>query len=172
MDYIVPDLAASDRNTTETSLVNERTFLNPPNPGVTWALELENQDRDLISIPSIMYSFSLWSLLLSPCQSHLFILILSKDGPIPQKLQTHIFPKSSSEKIPTVFQFGRKKKNPGNYSNWSDLDHVPDHWTNFCGQVGRCSSPLKPCWSEGIKVLQMNKGYSPNKEERGAGWTE
>lgn len=65
MDYIVPDLAASDRNTTETSLVNERTFLRSPTPGVTWALELENQDRDLISIPSLMCSFFLSDLCFS-----------------------------------------------------------------------------------------------------------
>lgn len=63
----------------------------------------------------------------------------------------------------------KKKNNPGNCSNWSNLGHMPAHWTNFCSQVGRSSSPLKLCWSEGIKVFQMNEGYSPNEEERSAG---
>ena len=172
MDYIVLDLAASDRNTTETSLVNERTFLSPPNPGVTWALELENQDRDLISIPSIMYSFSLSDLCFSLHANLIFSYWFSpKMGQFPKSCRLISSLNHHLRKFLLCSNLEGKKKT-GNYSNWSDLDHVPDHWTNFCGQVGRCSSPLKPCWSEGIKVLQMNKGYSPNKEERGAGWTE
>ena len=150
--------------TTETSLVNEGTFLRPPKPGVTWALELENQDRDSISTPSLMcsLSLSLISASLSMAISSFHTDSLQRWANSPQVADSYL-PFIIIWEIPTAFQFGRKN-NPGNYSNWSNLGHVPAHWTNFCGQVGRCSSPLKPCWSEGITVLQMNKGYSPNEE--------
>lgn len=52
MDCITPDLVASDRNTTQTSLGNKGTFSGSHNPGMTWALELENQDRNSITAPS------------------------------------------------------------------------------------------------------------------------
>lgn len=81
---------------------------------------------------------------------------LSKGGPMLPKVVGSYCPSITIwEKLFSA----AVQKLPGNYSDWSGLGHVPVPWPNFHGQRGRCLSPQKPYWSEGVKVLRMNKGY-------------
>lgn len=59
MEYIIPDLVASDRNMTQTSFGNKGTFWGSHNHGVTCDLKLENWMMDSISAPSLTCSLSL-----------------------------------------------------------------------------------------------------------------
>lgn len=159
--------AATYRRMSLISLGNKETFWGH----ITWGLELGTQD----TAPSALYysgSFPALppprpSLLLSPCQPHPPKLTYSlKIDLCSPKLWAPIFPALPSVKNYSYLQF---KKSQGTIL--IDLVWVMCPFLdNFYGQGGD-QSPLKPCWSEGIKVLQMKKVYFWKKRSI-AGWTD